>query len=624
MIDDSENTPVNRRADLSTSSLAAVVEARLSRRSFLAAMGSAAALAGCSTARNDGSAFSFTEITRGTDERAHVPDGYRAPVLLRWGDPLFEGAPAFDPYRQTAAAQRQQFGYNNDFLGLAPVPGAENDPGRALLCVNHEYTTTALMFPPAMESSLERARIEMAAHGGSIVEIAFARGAWKPVAGSRFNRRITADTTPMRLSGPAAAHPRLRTREDPAGLTVAGTMNNCAGGITPWGTWLMAEENINGNFLGSLPSGHPEAENHRRMGVPGGWYDWGRFVDRFDVGAEPNEPNRFGWIVEVDPSDPSSTPVKRNALGRFKHEGAETVIAPDGRLVVYMGDDQQFEYVYKFVSRNRVDRRNPEANRNLLDDGTLYTARFNPDGTVAWLPLVFDDGPLTPANGFRSQADVLIEARRAADLLGATPMDRPEDVEPSPRTGKAYVMLTNNTRRVEPNAANPRARNAYGHIVEIIEPGGDFASTASRWNLLLKAGNPAEPEVEAMFHPETSGDGWFACPDNAAVDPGGRLWVATDGNESSGAADGLWAVETDGAGRHRSRAFFRAPVGAEVCGPRFSDDGGTLFISVQHPGDGRGATFAEPTTRWPDFTDDGPPRPAVLAIRRDDGGRIGG
>ena len=625
MIDDSEFTASNPRPDLETSAFDQVVERRLSRRGFLASATATLAVAACATPRaSETRAFDFAEITRGTDETIHVPAGYRADNVVKWGEALFADSPAFTPAGQTAAAQRQQFGYNNDFIGVTPVPGAENDGNRLLMCVNHEYTSTRLMFPDHDTPSLEQARVELAAHGGSVVELKFDGSTWQPVVGSRFNRRIMADGTPMTVTGPAAGHDRLKTSADPEGLTVAGTMNNCAGGMTPWGTYLMAEENINGNFMGKLPEGHPEADNHKRMGVPGGWYRWGRFIDRFDVAKEPNEPNRFGWIVEVDPANPSAKPKKRTALGRFKHEGAETVIAPDGRLVIYMGDDQQFEYVYKFVSQDRVNRRNAAANADLLDNGTLHVARFDEDGSVTWMRLVHGEGPLTEANGFASQADVVIEARRAADLLGATPMDRPEDVQPSERKGRAYVMLTNNTRRKEGNAANPRLKNSYGHVIEIIEPAGDFAATSSQWEFLVKGGDPADPSVGADFHPATSAEGWFTCPDNGAVDPSGRLWVSTDGNPKSGSADGLWAVETEGADRGLSRAFFRAPEGAEVCGPRFSADGRTLFIAVQHPGDGRGATYDNPTTRWPDFKPTTPPRPTVIAIRREDGGPIGG
>ncbi len=636
MIDRSEDQSVNPRA-LNAPTICDLIEARLSRRVFLtgaAASAGAAGLAACaSPVSGDAPApgVDFAEIERAVTEDIAVPEGYDADLLIRWGDALFADSPAFDPMNQSAAAQARQFGYNNDYIGFIPMETREGEVVRGILCVNHEYVSTALMFPGVASGypgsmTAELCATEQAAHGGTVVEIAREPGgSWRPVVGSAVNRRITV-RTPMVLTGPAAGHERLQTSADPTGREVYGTFNNCAGGITPWGTYLMAEENFNGYFLGELPEGHAEAQNHARYGVPGGWYQWGRFEDRFNLSAEPREPNRFGWVVEVDPRDPASTPRKRTALGRFKHEGAESVVAPDGRVVLYMGDDQRFDYVYKFVTRRAYDPSDRAANMDLLDDGVLHVARFNADGSLDWLPLLFGEGPLTEANGFDSQGEVLIEARRAADLLGATPMDRPEDVEPDPASGRAYVMLTNNSRRTadQVDAANPRAANNNGHIIEIIEPDGDFAARQSRWEIIVRCGDPNDAEEGAVWNPATSENGWFGSPDNCAVDPQGRLWVSTDGNPRTGANDGIWSLATDGEARGTGRAFFRAPVGAEVCGPKFTPDGRTLFAAVQHPGETDGATFEQPGTRWPDFSDAMPPRPSVVALRRADGGPVGG
>lgn len=626
---DPEDISSNPRVRSHTPLIGDLIEARLTRRTLLGGLVSAAGMmvAGPSFA-NIGSdaAFSFPEITRGSDSTHHVPQGYIADIVLRWGDHLFDdSAPDFDPYAQSETDQLGRFGYNNDYIGFVPL---DNDPTRGLLCVNHEFTSTRLMFPSIAKGfpgslTREHALIEMAAQGGSVVELRYERDRWVPVIGSRFNRRITAHKTPMQITGPAAGHERLRTSVDPTGTMAAGTMNNCAGGITPWGTWLMAEENFNLYFLGELPEDHPEASSHLRYGLASTRFAWGLFDDRFNVEKEPREPNRFGWVVEVDPHDPDSVPKKRTALGRFKHEGAETVIAPDGRIVIYMGDDQQFDYVYKFVTKNPYRKERPDP--DLLDEGTLFVAKFGEDGYVDWLPLRYGEGPLVAANGFRSQADVLIETRRAADLLNATPMDRPEDVQPDQQSGRVWVMLTNNTARRadQVNPANPRPKNENGHIIEIVEPGGDFAATRSRWEILVQCGDPSDPSVQATWNTATSDHGWFGSPDNAAIDHMGRLWVATDGNQTTGAADGIWAIETTGRQRGTGKAFFRAPVGAEVCGPLFTPDGKTLFLAVQHPGDGRDATFEKPTTRWPDFDKRMPPRPSVLAVRQANGDPIG-
>jgi secreted PhoX family phosphatase len=473
--------------------------------------------------------------------------------------------------------------------------------------------------------------IEMAAHGGSVLEIRRVNGKWQVVPNSRYARRITANT-PMIIAGPAAGDARMKTSYDPEGKNVLGMLNNCAGGMTPWGTWLTCEENFNGYFWGKA-DGHAEERNLKRYGAPGNWYNWGVYHARFDIAKEPNEVNRFGWVVEIDPRDPKSTPVKRTAMGRFKHEGAAGAMSKDGRYVVYQGDDERFDYVYRFVTEAAVDLNNLANNRNILDRGTLSVARYNPDGTGVWMPLIFGQGPLTDANGFRSQADVLIETRRAADLLGATKMDRPEDVEANPKTGKVYVLLTNNTRRksdqIDP--ANPRADNRFGHIIEMIPDGLDHAATNFRWEILVRCGDPSVAAVGASFNPNTTKDGWFGMPDNCAVDAQGRLWIATDGNSpaKTGRADGLWAVETEGAARATSKLFFRVPNGAEMCGPYFTANDETLFLAIQHPGEADDddpkaipATFEQPATRWPDFNPAMPPRPAIVIVTKTGGGKI--
>ncbi len=631
-----------------------IIATRFSRRGLLkgslavtaiaATVGQVALVTADKARAAGGSAFSFDELEAGVDDKHHVAAGYDADVLLRWGDPLFTDSPDFDPTKQSAEAQVKQFGYNNDYVGYIPIDGSAE---HGLLVVNHEYTNPHLMFPGIVKVvekdgkkklevaplSKEQVDVEMAAHGGTIVEIRKQDGKWQVVRDGKLNRRITS-MTEMELTGPAAGNDRLKTNADATGTKVFGTVNNCAGGVTPWGTYVMAEENIHGYFSGELPEGHKEAANYKRLGIPEGAYEWAAHYERFDLAKEPNEANRFGWIVEVDVQDPTSKPKKRTALGRFKHEGAESIVAKDGKVVFYLGDDERFDYVYKFVTAGTFNPNDRAANMDLLNEGTLHTAKFSEDGTVEWMPLVFGQGPLTAENGFNNQADVLIETRRAADLLGATKMDRPEDIQPNATNGKVYVMLTNNTKRKDDqvDAANPRAKNAFGHIIEITEDGGDFAAAKGKWEVLLKCGDPSVTDVGASFSTATTANGWFGMPDNCAVDSAGRLWVSTDGNnnEETGRTDGLWAVDTEGEARATSKLFFRVPVGAEMCGPLFAPDDQTAFVAVQHPGDGgeewegfgRPSYYEDPSTRWPDFKPDMPVRPSVVAITKQGGGKI--
>ncbi len=650
MNEQADNKITNR---VKTDSFNEVWERRLTRRGFVKssiAVGVGATvmqLSGCGDDQQDlaeqrdnrwrdnnpyKSRYDFKEIEHGGDEHHHVAPDHNAEVLIRWGDALFSDSPEFDPSNQSADSQLKQFGYNNDYVGYLALEPRADQQARALLCVNHEYPIAGLMFPnfPSdgyQNISAEQVKITQAAVGNSIVEVGLKDGQWSVNTKSKYNRRISALDTEIDLAGPAAGHHRMKTSTDRRGRKVIGTMNNCAGGMTPWGTFFTCEENFNAHFLGEIPDNHPEAENHQRYNVPSDYTRWGKHDTRFDIGVEPNEPNRFGWVVEIDPLNPESTPKKRTALGRFKHEGGECIVAPSGQLVVYMGDDQRFEYLYKFVSRDQVDLERPKANRDLLDHGTLYVAKFYDDGYLEWLPLVHDNGPLQMA--FESQADILIDARRAADLLGATPLDRPEDVVPNQQNGKVYVMLTNNSKRSEGDAANPRAENYFGHIIELTELDNDFANERGYWDIVVKCGNPAIANHQSQWNPETSENGWFASPDNAVVDPQGRLWVSSDqGSKTfmSGTNDGLWALETDGALRGTGKMFFRVPNGAEMCGPAFSDDGESLFVAVQHPGDtGEAGKVRVETasTRWPDFKEDMPPRPAIVAIRKKAGGKVG-
>ena len=622
------------RRDLARGLLAVSAMAATVSPLALLAAGEARAQLANAPSTNPTPSFDFKEVSGGSNETSHVAEGYDADILIRWGDKVTSDAPPFEPQMQSSAAQEKQFGYNSDFLGYIPLEGSSE---HGLLVVNHEYTNTELMFPgvgrpannPFAMMTEEFAAVERMAHGGAVLEVRKTAGKWSVVAGSRYNRRITVETD-MRISGPAAGHELMRTKADPTGGWVRGMLNNCAGGLTPWGTWLTCEENINTYFSGNA-EGHPEPKALKRYGMPSNRYSWGKYVERFDVSKEPNESNRFGWVVEIDPLDPASVPVKRTALGRFKHEGAGNVVNRDGRFVVYSGDDQQFDYVYKFVTQGIVDRSNRAHNRDLLDRGTLYVAKFSADGAGEWLPLVHGDGKLTAASGFKDQGHVLVHARLAADVLGATRMDRPEDIEVNAKSNKVYVILTNNTTRKadQVDAANPRAENRFGHIIELTPEDGDHAATKFRWEILLKCGDPSVAAIGSTFNPSTSKDGWFGMPDNALVDAAGRLWIATDGNSqrSTGREDGLWALETDGAARGTAKLFFRCPVGAELCGPEMTPDMATLFVAVQHPAEGNGpnglSTFDAPTTRWPDFKPDMPPRPSIVAITRRGGGRIG-
>jgi uncharacterized protein len=638
------------------STFGAIVEERFNRRSLLgglfkaipaaALMGSQASAqvsAGLSPeAAADAAAkeatkdvrLTFSPISLSREDAINVPAGYKVGLLVKWGDPVTADAPPFDPNNQTPEAQARQFGYNVDWLDFFPLP-AHNvpNPNHGLIAVNHEYTNPELMFRNFSQAAQTKSQadVELNAHGLSVIEVMRDRnGDWNHIPGGLYGRRITA-FTPMELTGPAAGSELLRTSVDPTGRRVMGTLNNCSGGKTPWGTVLSGEENFHQYFSNAapLPAGRVK-EIHSRYGMPNnnGSYPWSRFYDRFDVAKEPNEAFRFGWVVEFDPYDPTFVPKKRTALGRFRHEGCTIQVAPDGRIAAYSGDDQVFQFAYKFVSDGRYNHFNRAANADLLDSGTLYAAKYNADGTGEWLPLVFGTGALTPANGYNSQADVLIDTRGAAARMGATPMDRPEDMEVNPVNGKVYLALTNNTARtdLQKDMANPRANNRWGHIIEMTEQNGDHAATRFEWEIFILCGdgnNPAHGTFFAGYDPKKVSA--LAAPDNISFDSKGNLWIATDGQPGIlGGNDGIYAVPTDGAERGFVRQLVSAVPGSETASLAFNPDDTTLFVTIQHPGEG-GRWTDNPSdliSRFPDGV--GPNKPAIITISKASGNPVVG
>jgi secreted PhoX family phosphatase len=581
------------------------------------------------------SRIQFQAVQGSTADAIEAAPGYRSAVLIKWGDPLFNDSPAFDPAAQTAAGQARQFGYNNDWMGYFPLPAHDVDnPRHGLLAVNHEYTNPELMFrnwQGLANQTKEETEIEIEAHGLSVVEVMRdSTGTWSYVVGSRYNRRITG-TTPATLTGPAAGSEWLRTSADPTGRRVLGTLNNCAGGQTPWGTILSGEENFHQYFSNAGRVENAQARAiHAGYGMPegNGEYPWARHVDRFDMAKEPNEPFRFGWVVEFDPYQPQSGVKKRTALGRIRHEGCTITVARNGQIVAYTGDDERFQFAYKYVSKGKYNAFDRFANDALLDEGTLYVAKFESDGTGEWLPLVFGQGPLTPANGFSSQADVLVNTRGAAKLLGATAMDRPEDMETNPVNGKVYIALTNNTRRTDrdKDAANPRANNRWGHIIELTEESGDHSATRFYWEIFILCGNPAEASHGTFFAGyDPSQVSSIACPDNITFDSKGNLWIATDGQPGVlGKNDGIYAVPTDGTERGYVRQLVSGVKGAETASLVFNPDDTALFVSIQHPGEGGKWTLneADLVSKWPDGR--GPNKPGVVVVTKAEGSPVVG
>ena len=630
------------------------------------------------------SLLGFESISASTEDTVRVPDGYLIQVIAPWGEPIGHssqaaGQPAFNSDASNSGAEQAlQVGMHHDGMHYFSLPPGSASSDRGLLVINHEYIDDGLLHRGGIDVAsanyiaptgwtTDKVIKAQNAHGVSIIEIQRKGRQWKINAPSEYARRITA-RTPMQIAGPAAGSSLVKTAFDADGTTVFGTVNNCANGYTPWSTYLTCEENWNGYFTNStgdvigVPDGDQKTEILRgqsRYGIvkDGAGYRWHEHDERFDAALHPNEPNRFGWVVEIDPFDPNSTPVKRTAMGRVKHENAAYAVAADHRLAFYMGDDERNEYIYKFVTRNAWNPHDRAANKNLLDDGTLYVAQFNADGTGQWLALAHGQNGLTAANGFADQAEVLVKTRQAADRAGATMMDRPEWVAVHPSTKEVYCTLTNNSRRgttpassnnpdgstsaaaARPpvDAANPRSANNHGHIVRWRENNGDPTDTSFTWDIFVLAGDPASSVANNQGN--IKGD-IFSAPDGLWIDAEGRLWIQTDVSTSSLYHPTLADKNTEwkNFGNNQMlaadpctgevRRFLTGPVGCEVTGVTTTPDNRTLFVNIQHPGEPIGVnqsvnTGDNPTrfSSWPDGS--GRPRSATVAIFRHDGGVIG-
>ncbi|GGK41703.1 hypothetical protein GCM10008955_39380 [Deinococcus malanensis] len=460
----------------------------------------------------------FTPIEPTAADALTLPRGYRYQVLAPWGE-------TFTPDGRT-------LGFNHDFVGYFPIDMLQGGKSstEALLTINHEYANPMFVGGDTKERTAKQIQAEMQDVGVSVVRVRKEGREWKVVMDPR-NRRIDA-FTPIELTGPVRGSAVVK-----GATMVKGSVGNCSGGQTPWGTLLTCEENVDGYQKAWAGSGY--------------------------------EAMHQGWVTEIDPFDPAWTPKKRTGMGRFRHENAAVTLARDGRVVAYMGDDMQDSCIYKFISRDRYNPADRNASRDLLADGDLYVANF---GNGSWVLLDYarnkklqeakaGDKPL-----FTSQAEVLADARAAALAVGGTPVDRPEDIEIHPRTGDLYAALTNNSRH----------GNFFGQIIRWTEKDRDPAATTFLW------------EVFAYGGPQSG----FASPDNLVFDPYGNLWMVTDNSDlgtnpikAYHGNNAMFFFPTEGPNTGKAYRFAVGPVDAELTGPVFSPDGKTLFVAVQHPGE---------------------------------------
>lgn len=652
VVNESGNTP-----------FANVLAARMERRTLMKGSVGAAlvglmggSLVGCSDDDDDDNRpgnpgsqveLGFEAVAVSTLNKVVVPAGYTATAFVPWGTPLTGGLPEFrTDGTNSGADQESQVGMHHDGMHFFPIDlksgGSSSEEG--LLVMNHEYINQDALHPAGAtyvndKRPDDEVRKEIAAHGVSVIHVKRdGNGAWSVVHGSNYNRRVTGGTE-MDIRGPVRGFDKLVTKFSPDGTRTRGTLNNCSMGPTPWGTYMAAEENWHGYFANS------DAEQPReqvRHGVgDASRYDWelaesgaDEFV-RFNIStlaasaAEDyrNEANTYGFMVEIDPFNPQSKPQKRTALGRFGHEGVIFAPAKQGKPVVcYSGDDSRFEYIYKFVSANNYDA--ATADGSLLDNGTLYVARFNDDGSGDWLPLSLDDagfvakmnaavnagsvGSIPFTAPFSSQADLLLNTRLAADIAGATPMDRPEWGAVDPNNGEVYFTLTNNSRR-EPddtNAANPLGPNPTGHIIRWMEKGNNHAATEFEWDIFVFAGEAGtETVVDGNAVVTLDDSNLFNSPDGLWFDYKGKLWIQTDGSDAPPYQNNMMLAANPET--RDIRRFFVGPVGCEVTGVVTTPDCKTMFVNIQHP-----------EANWPDASSERP-RDATVIVTKDDGGVIG-
>lgn len=698
-----------------------ILDARLSRRSLLKGSLATAAASyvgagglllspvGDAQAAMRKLKLNFHAVPKGLDDAVRVPRGYSYSLLLATGDPIAENIPAYaNDGSDDAASFARRAGDHHDgmqYFGLGRHGQWDRHAAsRGLLCVNHESVTAAFLHPTGQTIVDGRRMLEaevmkeMLAHGVSVVEVVREGRRWKVQQDSRFNRRITSFTD-MEISGPASRSPLLVTKYSQTGTRTRGTLANCANGHTPWGTYLTCEENWAGFFRRAASDdakrSAKELAAFQRYGVAGkGKHLWASVLPdtadnrygRWDAGIRGSSAdgsddyrhaaNTYGWVVEIDPFDPDSTPKKRTALGRFAHEGAwPGPVVPGQPLVWYMGCDARGEYIYKYVSKAAWDPADANggmaAGDKYLDEGRLYVARFNADGSGDWLALELGENGITGDNaayGFAHQAEVLIHARLAADAAGATKMDRPEWGAVHPRNGEVYMTLTHNPDRdiEQVDAANPRSYtdaragkqgkgNVNGHIIRWAEQDGRADATRFRWDVFLFAARESA-DMDNVNLSALSADNDFSSPDGLWFSQSGLLWIETDDSAYTdtsncmllaaipgkvGDGERREVVNRSGGNENRVtthagapatestlRRFLVGPVDCEITGLAESPDGRALFVNIQHPGEtttGKDFDMARPATYRSHWPGGGMARPrsATIVITRDDGGPVG-